>query len=312
MGVEDQALDDAELRDLVIDVLRAETERDKQDRIGASDLANQCDRCLAAKLQGIKRPRPIQTERVWLGAVLGTAIHGELEKRILAHSSDPFSPLLARIIGSFPETKYKICDIKGYGPVYGTIDWSLPTQIVDFKGSTRKKSAVLRDLIAMVEGDAPPFGPSHRDIAGPGQRSLSQAAYEGELDAMSYKVGAYATQLSLYGLARERAGRGVRLLSIVWINRDGTGYFDLPHGQRYDDPKAVHDIWVQSFLYDRAFALRAVARGQWIFDQVTAGRPLDEFESGKHCFICQNDAKDKAAADSAPSVIHFGDIEVAA
>lgn len=306
-----ELLNDEELRHLTISVMRAESARDKQTRVGASDLADQCDRCLAMKFAGAPRVRPPQADRVWLGAYIGTGIHGENEKRIQAHSVDPDSPLLPRLIGSHPEMRVLICIIVGYGEVYGTIDWSLPLQLVDFKGSTREKSAILRDVLAYYQGEPAPFGRKHKHVAGPGRTMMPQKEYDEKFEAMAYKVAAYLAQLSLYGLARERAGRPVQRLTIMWINRDGNGFFDLPHGNRYNDPKAMHDIWPLTFDYSRDHALGVVARAQRLYDMVTRGVPFHEIPSSPHCWVCSNEEEHKLLT-SKPETIRFGELEVTA
>ena len=309
MDVDNTVLDDAELRDLVIDLLRAQTERDKQRALGASDLANQCDRCLAMKFAGVERSEPIQSARLWMGAVLGTSIHGEIEHRIQKHSSDIESPLFDRVSRTWPEMRHPICKIEGYGTIYGTIDWSLPRQIVDWKGTTRKKLALLRDFLALMQGQPPIFGRQHRLI------KLSEKEYAEQMEAQVHKMNAYFAQVTLYSYARAQAGRPVEKGSIVWIARDGNGYFDLPYGDRYNDEKATHDIWVTSFDYSEAAALQIIERAQGIFNDVQAGRPFDTFDQAPGCWTCSQEEKEAAEAEllsATPETITFGNQTVAA
>lgn len=296
-------LDDVELRDLTIELLRAPTARDKQRALGASDLADQCDRCLAMKFGGVKRAEPIQSARLWLGALFGTSMHGEIERRIQLHSADIESPMFNRVTHTYPEMRHPICKIAGYGTIYGTIDWSMERQIVDWKGSTRKKTALLRDFLAITAGKVPIFGRQHRHV------KLSEKEYAEQMAGMVHKMNGYFAQVQFYCHARAAAGRPVERGSIVWINRDGNGYFDLPHGNRYNDEAAMHDIWPLSFDYSPEAAQAGIARAQRIHDLVKRGVPFEEFPQSEHCWTCMNEEQEDPHV---PSVIQFGDQKIAA
>lgn len=263
-----------EIRHLAISLLTAPTARDKQARIGASDMANGCDFHLAEAIQG----RPVQqsdlSKRTWMGATLGTATHSILEDRVQELRSQ-----FAALDGAETEKHVIFTNLEGYGPVGGSIDLLLKTptggQIVDWKGSTRKKSCIMQDYLALAQGLEAPYGRSHKDI------KLSEKVYAEEIEKFGYKVTAYYGQQNLYmhsGAANSAA--------LVFFNRDGVGFFDIPELDRYFDPKAVHDVWVLPFAYDENYALALVARAQEIYDRLQAGASLGDFARNPLCFPC--------------------------
>lgn len=277
---------DAEIRHMAIQLLTSQTDRDKQTRIGASNLSNGCDRCLAANFLGDQRETP-RTAKTWMGRVLGTAFHAVLEDRVGARMKRQIQDDIDRFIKRYPgaeaERHVFFCEIVGYGSVGGTIDLDLVDHIVDWKGSTRKKLCTLIDYLEISQGKEPIFGRTHKDI------KLSEREYAAEMEKMQFKVAGYYGQQTLYmhGSGRERA-------SLVFLNRDGTGYFDVPTDARYDDPKAVHDVFVLSFGYSREYAEALIARGQAIWDALQQGAKPEDFESHPHCFPCSQDSENYA------------------
>ncbi len=134
-----------EIRHMGVMLMNAPTARDMQQVVGASDLSNQCDHCVALALRGIKRESQI-SEKTFMGREIGTAIHSHLEQSGLANPE-----LLVGGEGSVEfERKVVVGEIAGYGIVPGHIDWTLFWQLVDVKGSTRKKSALLEDYLQSV------------------------------------------------------------------------------------------------------------------------------------------------------------------
>jgi hypothetical protein len=275
---------DEEIRHMAIELLIAKTDRDKQTRIGASNLSNPCDYCLAANFMGDDRSTPI-TSRAWMGARLGTAMHSLWEER---------AKMVEGFLEQYPDAKQEehvfFAELRGYGKIGGSIDLLLPDGIVDWKGSTRKKSLLMLDYLQMSEGLEPRFGRAHKDI------KLSEKVYAEEMEKQASKVTGYYGQQTLYmhGSGRKRA-------SLVFFNRDGTGWFDMPAADRYEDPSAVHDVWVLSFDYDQAYAEALIARGQAIWDHLEAGGQPSDFERNAMCFPCGLDGRDEAKA-SVPDV----------
>jgi hypothetical protein len=274
-----------EVRYLGIALLNQEDDRDRQTQVGASDLANGCDRCVANRLLGrtIVNPR---ADSLWLGRELGTAIHRRYELEIqTALESErlglrQMAASVAALRGGRSERRVAIAEIRGYGPVGGTIDVDLEDDVIDVKGSTRKKSCLMHDYMAKIRGEEPIFGRTHAQV------KLSQRDYDEQMAGMVHKMDSYYSQTMEYGLGRENEGRPVSMCHILWVNRDGNGIFDVPGGQRYDDPKAVHDIWALSFPYNREAALAVVARGQRIWDALQEGVELKDIPAAPHCFPC--------------------------
>lgn len=96
-------------------------ERDKQKRVGPSDLSKTCEWCLADKMIGTHEPSP-----GGLAAWIGTAMHGKLE----ADERDP---------STYRERKVFVGGIGVYGNVWGTIDRfdEQHHTAVDYKGSKK-------------------------------------------------------------------------------------------------------------------------------------------------------------------------------
>jgi hypothetical protein len=108
---------------LAVELLKAPTERDLQVKIGASNLAQPCARCLADALLA---SRDDQDRPYWLGAVLGTATHNYLESRIKSMHPE-----------MEPERRVVLGEIPGYGVVKSTTDLYIGEphfQVVDWKG----------------------------------------------------------------------------------------------------------------------------------------------------------------------------------
>lgn len=92
-----------DFRDLIIDQIKAETDRDKQRLIGPSSMGG-CPYCLAHQMAGTAPKRPFS-----FYPKLGTAFHYYMEH----HMTIP---------GMETEQKVDICEIPGYGKIKGTID----------------------------------------------------------------------------------------------------------------------------------------------------------------------------------------------
>ena len=104
----------------VKDILLRKTDRDRQRKVGASNMSNACSRCLADDLLGI----PQGSSPYNMGAIVGTAIHEYLEKR-------NFDTTAHR------EMRVQLGRIEGYGPVHSTTDLYIPRvdggMVIDFK-----------------------------------------------------------------------------------------------------------------------------------------------------------------------------------
>jgi hypothetical protein len=155
-----ELLNDQEIRHIAISLLTLKTDRDKQTRLGASDLSNGCDFCLAHKFLGIDRSSG-RADAAWMGRVLGTGFHGILDGRVqeLQAQGDEILEALTGIpAGSHSEHHVVFGTIGTYGEVGGTIDLDLGAQLVDWKGSTRLKICLLIDYIRRTLGLPEIFG----------------------------------------------------------------------------------------------------------------------------------------------------------
>lgn len=115
------------------------TDRDKQRKVGASDLSNPCNLCLWEKLHDVPRK---EFNVYPMGAKIGTAIHAELER--LMKAARPTAMC---------ETRVTLGTYEGYGEVTSTADLYLPEEclLVDYKTTTKAK---LKKLKILIEHDA--------------------------------------------------------------------------------------------------------------------------------------------------------------
>lgn len=305
---------DNELRYMAIRLLGAPTGRTLQTRIGASDLANECDRCLAMAMGQIERARSPRAEAIWMQKEIGTGIHAVQEHRIAE------TGILQElgISGVRAEQRLRIGTIPGYGDIFGTIDVSMPHQIVDWKGSDRVKGAFLHDFLLsaglLPEGTKPRWV-KQKDTAryeggykfeygsSNGAKRVAQISARGfreAMDSMVHKMNGYHIQQTLYMHGRHLAGQPAYKGSIIWINRDGNGVNDVPEGSRYEDPTAIHDVWVLSFDYHEQTALDALARGERVWKRLEAGAMPEDFDADPACFFCSFEKEN--IADIAPDI----------
>lgn len=173
-------------RDLAISLLSKQSERDKQISIGASNASNPCTRCLADDMVGIRQPQG----KYYMGAVIGTAIHGHLE---LQAQGDPNLLTEQRVI---------IGEIDGYGEVKSTSDLFVVDDglVVDWKTTTKKKMIALKDAFNTA--------PSEYDT--------------NVLLSARSTAKKYTHQMLMYGMGIENLGYKVNAVVPVFIARDAT------------------------------------------------------------------------------------------
>ena len=182
-------------------ILERKTERDKQRRIGASNICNPCDRCLAEDILGT----PKEDGKYKMGAVLGTAIHAYLEQR----NVDPTAQT---------EVKVTLGEIPGYGVITSRSDLYIGNQrmSVDFKTSTRDKIKLYRRVVEQ------------------------ETASDYDTDAVRQArttLESYVYQVQLYAWGLVQMGYKVERVAIVFIARDGKVIdqdvwgFELPYRQ---------------------------------------------------------------------------------
>lgn len=131
------SLSDAEVKRLVIDLLKTPSERDRQRKVGASQISNPCDYCLANALRG----GPSVPNRWWLGARIGTAIHAALEAEEEKHIDRPRSYHFDSLAGAKIEEKITLGVIQGYGVISSKPDLALVKEqhLLDHKSTTKEK-----------------------------------------------------------------------------------------------------------------------------------------------------------------------------
>lgn len=329
MGV----MTDEEIRHLFIELLTAPTARDEQTTIGASNLANQCDYCLASNLLGDMRDTAA-ADRPWGGRVWGTAGHGLVESRWEQAFDDLKAgrrTALAAIAARYPDAEIEVRtilgSIPGYGPVGTTPDVTIPSRqtLIDLKGTERKKMLILLDALQIMQGKEPIYGRRHKEIvediefleidekatAKTGEKiwrkvkrdvntKLSEAQYDDAIAKAIYKLRGYGIQTNLYGWAKNAQGAKITKLAIMFISRDGNMFFDNPALERYDDPSAVHDTNVISFPYNEAVAVSAWNRGIDLWLRLQAGQPIEDFERHEHCFACEMELRGQETAEELP------------
>jgi hypothetical protein len=132
-------LQDSEVKRLILDLLKTPSERDRQVKVGASQISNPCDYCLARALNG----GPSAPNRWWLGARIGTAIHAALEAEAEKHIDRPRSYHFDALAGALIEQKITLGYLEGYGYVTSKPDLALVKHqhLIDHKTSTKAKIA---------------------------------------------------------------------------------------------------------------------------------------------------------------------------
>jgi len=95
----------SEVYDNIIKELTRPSERDKQRKVGPSELGDLCERCLAEKLLGVHQDEKTHP----LAPMIGTAFHLYLENVI-------------GLKDYLKETKVTVGTIEGYGDIRGTAD----------------------------------------------------------------------------------------------------------------------------------------------------------------------------------------------
>lgn len=130
-------LTDQQVKRLTLDLLKTPSDRDKQRKVGASNISDPCDYCLGRALHG----GPSEPSRWWLGARIGTAIHNTLETEAEKHIDTPRSYHFDSLRGARIEERITLGVIDGYGVIGSKPDLVLVTEhhLVDHKTSTKEK-----------------------------------------------------------------------------------------------------------------------------------------------------------------------------
>lgn len=203
-------LHDMQVKDLTVRLFKLQTERDKQRKVGASQISDPCTYHLAKALVG--KPEP--EFKYWLGGKLGTATHMFIEDAISKTDVAEFPELSGAVV----EKKIILGELPNYGTVSSKPDLALidVQHLIDWKTSTRDKSKKLqRVLDCWLNGVEP------KDTSA------------------VYTLQKYIAQVQLYAWGLAKAGTPVDGCSLVFINRDGTTEADIwTHTFEYDESLA--------------------------------------------------------------------------
>lgn len=197
------SLTNSDVMNLTLGLFKQETARDKQRKVGASQISDPCTKHLAKALLADAEPE----QKYWMGAKIGTAIHSYLESAIDSSNDSVLSDAIV-------ERKIVLGKIAGYGTVSSKPDLVIPSSshLVDWKTSSRAKVKKLRDLVDGIK---------HNEEA-------------------EYTLKKYIGQTQLYAWGMNQSDIKVDGISLVFINRDGTYENDIwTHTYEYDESFAV-------------------------------------------------------------------------
>jgi hypothetical protein len=184
------SLTDGQVKDLTLSLFKQESDRDRQRKVGASQISDPCTRHLAKALMNEPEPEA----KYWLGGKVGTAIHSFLEDAIEKDSTGNFAEAVV-------EQKIRLGEIEGYGTVNSKPDLVLPASnhLIDWKTSSRAKIKKLQDLVAGLK----------------------------DSEESKYTIQKYIGQAQLYAWGLNNSGTPIDRVSLVFINRDGTYENDI-------------------------------------------------------------------------------------
>ncbi len=201
-------LTDAQVKQLTVDLFQQESERDKQRKVGASQISDPCTKHLAhALVQTARGP-----QKYWLGGKIGTAVHGFIEDSIAVSSN-------VLVADAVVERKIELGFLPGYGSISSKPDLVLPgnNHLIDWKTTTRAKIKKLKNFTAGLKQD--------KDS--------------------EYTLRKYVGQAQLYAWGLNNAGEKIDKVTLVFINRDGTNDDDIwPFSVDYDKEFAL-GLWVR-------------------------------------------------------------------
>ena len=225
---------DLQITELAIGLLKLETERDKQHKVGASQISDPCTRHLAHGLMAT--PQPLQ--KYWLGGKIGTAVHSLLEDAIAKTTEPAFA-------GAIVEKKITLGELPDYGVVSSKPDVAMvaANQLLDWKTSSRAKVKKLQNLVAGLKYD--------KDSA--------------------YTLQKYIGQAQLYAWGLNQSGIKIDRVTIVFINRDGSG---------------EGDVWSFGVDYDEDYAVALWKRLEAIWTELRNGAHPDNYAPTEGCYKC--------------------------
>jgi hypothetical protein len=185
--------DKPDIKSLILGLMKQQTERDKQIKVGASNFSTLCSRCVA---QDLLATHGSGSSPYWLGAWMGTAMHNRLDAEAQVHRP-----------AWVPEQKLVMGHLEGYGTIKSTTDLYVPDifTVVDYKSTTKAKIKYIKDALQDPE-------------------SIYEAT---AIKEARFKVGGYRNQGQSYGRGLVQAGHRVDWVSLCFVCRDGTGDGDV-------------------------------------------------------------------------------------
>lgn len=200
------SLSAAQIKEATVGLFLQESDRDKQKKVGASQISDPCTRHLAHALVQSE----LEPQKYWMGGKIGTAIHGFIESAIAVSPNAIFADAIV-------EQKILLGDVPGYGTVSSKPDLVLPSNrlLVDWKTTSRAKIKKIQNFVDGLKND----------------------------EESAYTVQKYLGQANLYAWGLNNAGTPIDDIALVFINRDGTYENDiyvLP--TEYDEEFAV-GLW---------------------------------------------------------------------
>lgn len=196
-------------KELLIGLLQSETERDKQRKVGASQISNPCTKHLAMDLAGI----PQQPSKYWLGGKIGTAVHLLIEDLIAKADLAKFPEL--------EDCRVEQSIVLGELPEYGTIK-SKP------------------DLALVKDRHLIDWKTTKRDEAKRIQKWLDTGVINPKTE---YTMKKYMAQGQLYAWGLNNMGVAIETIALAFISRDGTNEADIVVVDFEYEEAAALNLW---------------------------------------------------------------------
>lgn len=203
------ALSGLKTKELLIGLLQSETERDKQRKVGASQISNPCTKHLAMALAGI----PQEPSKYWLGGKIGTAVHLLIEDLIAKADLAKFPELEDCLV----EQSIVLGELPDYGVVKSKPDLALvkDKHLIDWKTTKRDEAKRI-------------------------QKWLDTGVINAKTE---YTMKKYMAQGQLYAWGLSNMGVAIETIALAFISRDGTNEADIVVVDFEYDEVAAMKLW---------------------------------------------------------------------
>lgn len=196
-------------KELLIGLLQTETARDKQRKVGASQISNPCTKHLAMALAGI----PQQPSKYWLGGKIGTAVHLLIEDLIAKADVSDFPELEDCRV----EESIVLGELPGYGVIKSKPDLALvkDKHLIDWKTTKREEA-----------------------------RKIQKWQDTGVINSKTeHTLKKYMAQGQLYAWGLVNMGIEIETIALAFISRDGTNEADIVVVDFEYDEVAAMKLW---------------------------------------------------------------------